>query len=297
MKDKYSKEYCKKITSKYKFKSDFIKKEWNIYMFAYRRNYLDEICSHMIIKNNNQKRMIYRFIFPDNYCYVGLTYNIIKRKENHLKYDQNSPVFIHIKETNLSPKLEYLTEYINVNESTNMEKYWMNKSEEDGFILLNRSKFNSIGGCNEIWNYQRCLEESKKYNTISDLRNNNISVYNKIIKNKWKGELFSHMKRPKNYNCSTLTKDKCIEISKKYNTIKDFSKNDNSTYQYAIKNKFIKEITKHMKRPINRKWTLEKCIEISRNYKNKKDFYNNERSVYTICSKNGWLKEVFNHLI
>ena len=217
-------------------------------MFAYRRNFLDEICSHMIIKNNSQKRLIYRFIFSDNYCYVGLTYNIDKRKDNHLLYDKNSPVFIHIKKTNLTPTLELLTDYIDVNKSIEMENYWMDKSKKDGYFLLNRSKFNSIGGCNTIWTKEKCIEESQKYNTIKDLRDNNISAYNRILKNKWGKELFSHMKRPKNYNCSSLTKEQCIEISKKYTIINDFKTNNYSVYQYAVRHKFIKELTSNMKK-------------------------------------------------
>lgn len=292
---KYTFEYCEKIAIKYKHKIDFIKGNRNVYIYCYRHGYLYDVCKHMIKKNNNQKRLIYRFIFPDNYCYVGLTYDFEKRKNDHIKHDKNSPVYIHIEKTGYNPKYEILTELVDVNEAIRLENYWMRKSIKDGYLLLNRSKHNSIGGNYVKWTYDKCKKEALKYKSKSLLKKNNISVYNKIIKNKWM-ELCEHMKRPENYN-KKWTYDKCKEIALKYKTKKDFSEQDNGAYQYSVKKHFIDDICKHMiknKRKV--KYTFQYCLSIASKYNSKNDFYQNEKSIYTTCSKNGWLNEIYKNL-
>ena len=50
------------------------------------------------------------------------------------------------------------------------------------------------------WTYEKCVEESLKYKTKKELKNNSIGCYNKIIKNKWGEIMFNHMKPIGNSN-------------------------------------------------------------------------------------------------
>lgn len=96
---KWSKEKCQEEALKYKHKIDFKKNSKGAYSASLKNGWKDEICSHMIPLGNKHKRLIYRFIFPDNYFYVGLTCNSSRRKNEHFKKD-DSKVFNHIKKQN-----------------------------------------------------------------------------------------------------------------------------------------------------------------------------------------------------
>ena len=76
--------------------------------------------------NEEYRRLIYAFEFSDNSCYVGLTGDIKRRKNQHLKVDEDSSVFIHMMKTQIYPKLIIKTDYIDVEDAIKMEEYILN---------------------------------------------------------------------------------------------------------------------------------------------------------------------------
>ena len=54
--------------------------------------------------------------------------------------------------------------------------------------------------CSGYWTYEKCKEESLKYNKIKDLKKNSPGAYNRINKNKWQNDMFSHMEKLGNKN-------------------------------------------------------------------------------------------------
>lgn len=124
---------------KYEHRIDFKKNSKGAYPAARLNGWIDDICSHMTPLGNRYKRLIYRFIFPDNYCYVGLTHNPNQRKIAHMTLT-NSSVYLHMIETGLQPSYEKLTDYIDIEQAKEQEEYWKIKSEEQGYSILNKSK-------------------------------------------------------------------------------------------------------------------------------------------------------------
>ena len=92
-------------------RTEFRKKFPGAYVLLVKQKCLHESCQHMKRLGNLYNRCIYSYEFPDNYVYVGLTYNLHERNLQHIKM---GPVFKHIKETNLEPELTQLTNYIDV---------------------------------------------------------------------------------------------------------------------------------------------------------------------------------------
>jgi len=92
------------------------------------------------------------------------------------------------------------------------------------------------------------------------------------------------------------TKERCLEIAKKYNTRNEFSKNDGSAYGSAVRNKWLNDICIHMKE-INKPdgyWKIkENCKEESSKYSNRIDFRKKSRTAYKYSLKYNWVDEFF----
>ena len=101
----------------------------------------------MIPRGDKYHRCIYVYEFSDNHAYVGLTYDLNKRKKNR-KRDISDAVSIHINKTNLKPIIIKLTEYLPVKKAIIMEKHYYNKYINEGWKILNRVKTGGLGGSN-----------------------------------------------------------------------------------------------------------------------------------------------------
>ena len=86
----WTKEKCLEEALKYKYRKNFQKNSSSAYVISYNNGWLYDICKHMIRLGNKSKRCIYAFEFDDKYIYVGLTYNIENRKEQHINNFRSS---------------------------------------------------------------------------------------------------------------------------------------------------------------------------------------------------------------
>ena len=96
---------CRKIASICITKSEFRKSYTSAYEYAYRNNFLDDICSHMTPLGNKYIRMVYAYEFNLNnekYAYIGITCNEKRRKTEHLSKNSDSPVNKFMIENNIS---------------------------------------------------------------------------------------------------------------------------------------------------------------------------------------------------
>jgi predicted GIY-YIG superfamily endonuclease len=98
---------------------------------------------------------------------------------------------------------------------------------------------------NNYWTKERCQEESLKYNSRKNLCNNNSTVYNKILKNKW-FYMFCHMVK------NTDNDKRCIYA---------YEFTDNSVYIGLTKNIKTRN-NQHIK-----KGSVYQHIKINNNYK------------------------------
>ena len=96
-----------------------------------------------------------------------------------------------------------------------------------------------------FWTLERCLDESKKYKTIVEWKNNDARSYQAAMTGKFLNECTRHMEHlrlPRNY----WTKEKCIEIAKDYNGRFEWQKNSSSSYNTARINRWLDECCVHM---------------------------------------------------
>ena len=92
-------ENCQIRALKYQTKTEFFKYSPHVYTISRKNGWLDDICQHMIPIGSKYKRCIYSYEFADNHVYVGLTYNLNKRKHNR-DQDNCDAVTIYKNKTN-----------------------------------------------------------------------------------------------------------------------------------------------------------------------------------------------------
>lgn len=284
---KWSKEKCQEEALKYNYKIDFKNNAGSAYRSSLLNKWSDEICSHMKPKCNSYKRIVYRYIFSDGFCYIGLTYNPEKRNYQHHNAIDSS-VYKHIILLNEEPTYELLTDYTSVEEAKEQEKQWIILSKKEGFKILNKAKAGACGSNNLIWTKEKCIIESKKYNTISELIKNNTSVYNNVKRFNIENICFNHMtssEKPNGY----WTFERCKEEALKYKTRYEYFLNASGSHESARRNKWLDIVCSHMLKRVE-KWTDEKCKIEFLKYINMTELRKNNNTVYKKILKKELLK-------
>jgi hypothetical protein len=96
------------------------------------------------------------------------------------------------------------------------------------------------------WTKERCLEEAKKYKTITEWKNGSASSYGLACYYKFIDECTAHMiKKRKPYRY--WTKKLCAEDAKKYSSRNEWQKNSGG-YKSAVRNGWLEECCEHMQK-------------------------------------------------
>jgi len=293
-KDYWTKEKCQEESFKYETRSEFSRKSISAYSKAWENGWLDEICKHMTHIGNKFKRCVYVYEFSDKNVYVGLTFNINNRIQQHSK---RGPVFNHIKSSNLNPDIRKLTDYIDVEDAKLKESEYVSFYRMNGWKLLNTAKTGACGGGVRKWTKDICEKEALKYTNVKDFRKNSLS-YRAAVRNKWIDEICSHMNRKKN-SFNYWTKERCKEEALKFKKRNQFDLAFPGAYAACRKNGWLEEVCEHMvTREIKPKgyWTKLKCAEESIKFNTKSEFQKGSRSAYQIACRNSWLDEICIHM-
>lgn len=183
------------------------------------------------------------------------------------------------------------------------------------------------------WTKELCIEDAKKYSTVSAWRKDRRGVYSIAVDNGWLEECSAHFKdyhiwtfeacqvEAKKHptragwraNCKHSyraakkkgwldiifpkrpdpTKEECLFEAKKYSA-KACYYNASPYYNFVKNNGWLEEACAHMK--IRNKWSLEKCKAEALKYSSRKEWRSNSASSYSIAVKRGWLKSCTAHM-
>jgi predicted GIY-YIG superfamily endonuclease len=241
-KEYWTKEKCQEEALKYKTRGEYTKNRSPSYSKAWKQGWLDDICSHMLTVGNKYKKCIYSYEFLDTKTvYVGLTFNLNERNEQHSK---RGPVFIYSQNNKITTFIQ-LTEYIDVEEAKVKEEFFVNKYLTEGWQVLNTAKTGAIGGGIRKWTLEKCILDAKKYKTKSDYRES--TGYRAANRNKWLDIIYTecgfelNKSKPFNY----WTKERCLLESEKYEKYKDFCKNSRVTYSLCGRHNWLNDIKQH----------------------------------------------------
>lgn len=243
------------------------------------------------------KRCIYSIEFEDGSVYIGLTFDFNKRIYDHFNYSKKySSARKHILK---NPKLKYcciqLSEYMDIDLAAEEEGAVLNIYKKDGWNILNKMKAGGLGGRSvaKPITKSECILSAKKFNTITEWKENDFSSYRASQKNGWIEECKSYMNlahKPKLY----WTIERCVMDAKQYKTKKEWRLNS-SGYSTAQKNGWMEICCKHM---VNGriKWTKKDCLRCSSLFSTRNEWRSNDPCSYGAAIRNGWLEECCLHM-
>lgn len=142
------------------------------------------------------------------------------------------------------------------------------------------------------WNYDRCMEEARKYLFLIDFRNNSQRAYQVSKSKGWIKDYFwlrRHLS-PKGYWDNY---DNCYQEAKKYDSRISFYHGCHAAYESARKHKWLDDYTwfKFKKQRPKGYWTYETCREESRKYRSRTDFSDKCNRAYLVSIINGWIDD------
>jgi predicted GIY-YIG superfamily endonuclease len=241
----WTKENCKNEALKYKTKKEFKENSEVAYNTTNLNNWHDYVYEHFENVGNRYKRYLYAYEFSDNHVYVGLTYNIYKRKRRH---KENGTVFEYQKETGIIPTFMQLTfEAVNQEDAKYLEGYYLKQYKEKGWKMLNKAKTGGLGGNIIKWDYDSCLKEAIKYETRTEFCRKNGSAYSSALRNNWLDDICLHMKSlRKNYKHTNKKLpnywniERCINAFRECKNISEFKKIYGGAYDAVRRNMWHK---------------------------------------------------------
>ena len=286
----YSMEVCHEAALKCQYRSEFAKKFKGEYFAALRNGWLDEICSHMIVVGNHYKRCIYAYEFPNlngkNYVYVGLTDHIPQRD---LVHGRKGAVYSFCKKHNLErPKPIQLTDYIDKEEAKEQEGIQLSQYVAKGWIPLNRVKTGSLGGHleNDGFTFEECRAIGQKYNKRSEWKKNDYPTYYIASKRGWINDILKQGERFGNAKQKYWTEERIAETALKFETRKEFQKNEPSAYARAWKMGILDKVCGHMKRIWQRlDYDVDMIKHKIEEYDTLSDFVENNKSMRAWLSR------------
>lgn len=279
-----TKEICLEKAKKCNGRKEYKKTCGGCYEKAQKDGFINEIWDIIKPKGNRYKRCIYAYIFNNvdgkNYVYIGLTCNVEHRHKEHSGSvnDKKSSVakFCLEHHVNIVDPV-VLTDYVDKNEASKLEGYFLEKYINDGYIPINKIKCGGLGGAyKNNFSFEYCKKIASKYKSRNEFKKKCFSVYYFSEKMGWIESLI-----PK--KCESHTKDEVLNVSKNYKRLRDFRRDYPKLYDAAKRHKW-KECFDHME-PYHKTYTLDMVKEKLKEYESLNEF-----RVKEYCMMN-WLRK------
>jgi hypothetical protein len=291
-KQKWNFDNCQKEAEKYNTRTEFNKGSGGAYMYAIKNKFLDEICGHMEVLGNENKRMIYAYEFSDGYAYVGLTYNEKKRQYEHF-YEKRGPVAKHKAKTGIEPKYKKLHDYVSKETAVKLEDDFINEYRHNGWKMLNGNKGGALGGNDIQWTFEKCFQVAKDYKRKEDLRRapGLGGLYNAAIKNGWWDKICAHMTEGN----VKWSKNQVLRAAQSCEFIGEFQKKYLGAYRAAKEGGYLDQIQSLLKKKLH-SWDAISVANEAQQYETIAEFQKNSNGAYQYARRNGILEEVTSHM-
>ena len=289
-------ELCQQEALKYERRVDFLKSCGQAYRIAHKKGWLNDICSHMI-----EVRKPNRYWSKENCLIEALKHNTKK------DFQKSSPSVYVVASRNgwIGDICAHMVPLGHLH-----QRYLYKISFPDSCIYIGLS-----------WNPKtRFTQHLVKGTVYKHIMKTNIKpTFELVSDTPYSPEEASELEHliveeyKKSGSC-ILNKNKAgglggdrvkwtfEEVKKealKFNSKKEFLKNNMGAYSAAEKKKWLTAVCEHMvviKRP-NNYWTKEKCQEEALKFSSRAQFAKESENIYKTSSRKGWLNEVCSHMI
>lgn len=286
---------------KYTSRQEFSKNNGAAYAAAHRLNIIDIVCSHMPQKNKYCKRGIYAFEFSDMHVYVGLTYNFIIRKSEHMN-KTSSKVYQYIQKSKLQPSFKILHQYTNMEKAALLEGEYLKDYINRGWKPLNIKTPGGLGGSTPYYTHKRVLELARSCETLVEFRKKYDQAYQSARKHNWLNEIKEFLPSSVNqYGSFHNTYENIIQYAHMCKTYREFCKGIPSAIAFAKRNGFIEDIykilppTRYIKK-ITSSYRKEDIMNLLPNCHSYSEFRNKYPSAYNAARQKGWLNNIQKYL-
>lgn len=213
----YNKEKCKELALSCKTKKEFSEKYDSAYQQCYKKGWVDEVCSHMIVLNDKKFRDIYVIKSKDKLlAYVGLSYNAEERYKQHKVKTTEKVQEILTSEH----ELVILEKHIPTDEAIKREILWIDYYKNLGYNLANSAKGGSIGAPFVTkWTKENIMIAASKAKSRTEFCRTNSGAYDAAQFNGWLEEIFPHLPPAKNKKVKIMIRGELLtfkEISKRF---------------------------------------------------------------------------------
>jgi predicted GIY-YIG superfamily endonuclease len=285
-KNYWTKDMCHKEALRYSSRLQFQKESASAYKFARKKQWLNEICSHMQRRGNLFNRYIYIFEFSDKSVYIGLTYDTKVRYWQHLS---NKKIIIE-KRKNYEEKFIVLPTLYPAQEAAKKEIETIEMYRNQGWTILNKYAGGGLGRSAWIWTEEKILEEVKKYKTRNEFLLKSAGAYYAAKRMGIRDKIWEILPRVTTYGVK-WTSETILEEAKKHDSYRQFTKTIPGAYHAARAYKICNKIKELFKKP-KKVWTKD---EVFKEIKKYRYFYEIEkRSIYKIADKLGLIPEIIN---
>ncbi len=290
-------EKCKAEALKYTSRSQVLV-ECSLLYKTVLKNDWDDICfSHMKRQTNIKKRFIYVFEFSETgRAYVGLTYNIERRKRAHLGHDTRygkvkSNVYKHMIETGVEPKFKIITKRPVAEDRARMaEKKWIEYYKKNGWVMLNIARGGSLGSMRKK-TIDHYLDIKSQCKTLSEFMKKISSHERSTLR---KDGLWQNLIYGLRVDFNIWTPEKVISEADKYAGWSRYKlqKSASGYYKALLRHGLIDSLfpIKEDSGP-----TYSECKEVASRYDIYSEFRNKEREVYLRCRFKNW-NELTQHM-
>ena len=146
---------------------------------------------------------------------------------------------------------------------------------------------------------EHCATEAAKYANRTRFQNECPSAWRSAMKRGWIDEICAHMPKDMRYE-NQRTKEDCENDARQCHGKFDYKKRFDSSYQKALREKWINDIAEKMykegiwKKPF--RWNKLSAIAEGRKYNSREDFFHNSCGAYLHAQRHGFLDEACAHM-
>lgn len=149
------------------------------------------------------------------------------------------------------------------------------------------------------WTFDECKKEALKHNTKKDFQKSASAAYSLSSRKGFLNKICKHMiptNQVKSISKIFWTFDKCQKEALKYKTRGSFRNKSTGAYYSSIRQGFLNDICKHMKKCDQTIWTPEKCQKEALKYKNRKAFKTKSGSAYNSALRQNIMDTICKHM-
>jgi len=294
--NKWDEETVRQIALKYKHRVDFKKYDFQAWQWASakrnnRKAFYEEITAHMVPKGTWYKKLVYRYDFPNNAVYFGITNDRQQRINSH---KEKGAVYEYSQVHGLTPIYTEITDYIPKSDALTMEKKLIQEYKNLGWTVINKTDGGENGGSQEYITKEMCHQEALKYKYRWEFGQGSKVFYQKACKRKWMEEICSHMDE----KLITWDEETILEMvrNSKLTSITEFSKQYSGAYHASKRLRIRKKLYEIFEWKGGKVWSKEEIMDIAKRYKVRSLFISENANASVYAQRKGWYDEITSHM-